>query len=208
VQKQNEPVKNVKAKTSLLRAMALCLGLALTVIVGYLVWWSIWYHRAAAAPVVIDRRPSNNAVRYCVSLCASLADNPLGFPGHCYVVWSIDPPADVLTAESAAFLPVKYLDQVPSLWTYVPGKVIDNAAKGNTDHLDMLSVFVSSDVYAKTQQLRNQWRTGKFRAGVRDCVAFTNAVASETGIPTPVISNMFPQDYIKKLKSLNSSKQY
>jgi hypothetical protein len=207
MQTRYEPAENVKVRPSLLRMVALCLGLAIAGIVGYVLWWYIWYHGPATAPVVIDRRPSKDAGRYCVTLCASLADNPLGFPGHCYVVWSIDPPTDVLSAESAAFLPVRYFDQVPSLWTYVPGKVIDHAAKGNTTNLDMVSVLVSSDVYSITRQLCNQWRTGNFRAGVRDCVSFTNAIAAETGIHTPNTSNVFPQDYIRRLKSLNSSKQ-
>jgi hypothetical protein len=185
------------------KVRALAIGVVLLV-AGYLIWWGLWYRIPAAPPKVVDKRTDANAVPYCVSFCAALADNPHGFPGHCYVVWSVGVPNDLENSESFDYLTVKYWDQIPALWREVPGRLVANAARGNTRNVDILSALVSQNDYEKTRQSRTAWRTGVFRVGVRDCVTFTDSMASLVGVRTPNrASYLFPQDYIRKLKELN-----
>jgi hypothetical protein len=180
-----------------------------------------------------------------VTLCASLADNPHGFPGHAYVICSIglpfDPRRDGATAPASfdrtalggagnlqapggaadrqafgsagdrracygdafAFVPRCYFDQPRSLVRFVPGEVVHHAERGNQRNLDRVSVLVDRKTYEEVEQLATHWDAAKFRAGVRDCVALTDAAAHILRLQTPEHAFVFPQDYIRELKEMN-----
>lgn len=182
----------------------LCAAILLVcVITTYAVVWSFWYSRPATPAKQIDLRVNKQERPYYLMFCASLADNPLGFPGHCYVVWTARPDQNLLTADSAAFMPAKYLDQVPSLWTHVRGIVYSKAAVGNMKNLDRLIIIVDSGRFQRAHNLALAWSPEQFQAGVRDCVSFTDYIARGIGLKTPACSYTYPQDYVRELKSMN-----
>src|SRR5581483_11498979 len=97
-----------------------------------------------------------------------LADNPLGFPGHCYVMWTLsDPPPgpEFQKQEAVGYLTTRYWDQIPALWTRVPGGTVDNAAEGNSRYVDRLSVLVNKADYDRTRAACASWRKGYFEVG-------------------------------------------
>lgn len=181
----------------------LLLGVLPALLALYAGFWAFWYRLPAQPPKVIDRRSAKTDPAYCLTFCASLADNPHGFPGHCYVAWSQAPPRDLSSMESAGFVPRCRGDQIASLVAPVPGLLVNNASTGNTRNLDLIYVLVSFDTYRQTMQMRDTFKSGYFQVGVRDCVTFTNSIASMVGLNTPNTSYQFPQDYLRQLKALN-----
>jgi hypothetical protein len=183
--------------------MLLTLSLAIFMLLGYVAIWALLYRLPAAAPIVIDRRACQSEKPYYVTFCAGLASNPIGFPGHAYIVWSPEMLKDLSSGESAGYVPSSPLDQVPSLWTHVTGEISKHCTAGNMRNLNMLTVVVNRNDYEKTLLTCDTWKTDNFQAGVRDCVAFSNEIASELSLRRPSTSYIFPQDYVRELKRLN-----
>jgi hypothetical protein len=194
----------VRRSFKVVRRMALTILIAIVLLASYLTYWALSHRLMTSAPVMIDRRTSQIETPYYIKICAALADNPVGFPGHCYVVWESALNEDFLSAPSAGYVPNQLLDQLPSLWTHVPGMVARNSARGNLRNLSVLTVIVDRAEYEKTQHICDTWNTDKFQAGVRDCVAFANAIATELNLTTPATTYKYPQDYLRELKRLNS----
>jgi hypothetical protein len=171
---------------------------------SYFAVWSVQYRLPAGPPEIVDLRRSASDVPYCVTFCASLADNPVGFPGHAYVVWSPSAKIDLERDHSLGFMPRKFEDQIPSLFAVVPGTVLDHAA-GNFRNLDRLTVVVSRSDYLRSLAAASNWSADNFKAGKRDCTAFVQYVAASLGLETSNSAYAFPQDYLSRLKRLNSS---
>ena len=185
------------------RVIAKALATVLTALFLLLCYAALYYRVHTTTSGIVDLRPTTGDKSCYVVFCASLADNAHGFPGHCYVVWSADPTPNLLTAESAAFMPRKLTDQPRSLWQTVPGFLGEHAAQGNMRNLDTLTVVLSPSDYEHSKLVRTQWLRGPFQVGVRDCVAFSDAVARDVGLHSPGCSYTFPQDYVRKLKLQN-----
>jgi hypothetical protein len=186
------------------RAVALTLSFTFLLLASYVVLWALLYRLPPTPPIVTDRRVSQSERPYFVTFCAGLASNTIGFPGHAYVVWTPELPTDLSSGESAGYVPCRYLDQMPSLWTHVTGQISNHCTSGNMRNLSFLTVIVNRADYEKTRLTCNTWKTDKFQAGVRDCVAFSNEIASELGLKTPHTIYKYPQDYLRELKQLNS----
>jgi len=187
------------------RIVALAISTTILLLASYLTFWALSYRLPTGSTVVVDRRASPSDKAYYVSICAALADNPVGFPGHCYVVWAPELTEDFNSAQSAGYVPSHRLDQLPSLWTHVPGLVAKNCVRGNMRNLNVVTVVVDRAQYEKTRLICDDWKTDRFQAGVRDCVAFSNAIASELQLTTPATAYKYPQDYVRELKNLNDN---
>ncbi|HEY9775451.1 MAG TPA: hypothetical protein V6C81_16915 [Planktothrix sp.] len=174
----------------------------------YMAVWAVQYRRAAEPLQVLDLRAQATDKPYYVILCAALADNPIGFPGHCYVAWSEREPKDILALDSAGFVPMHLHDQVPSLWSNVQGTMVDHAAIGNTRNLNALVVIVDADRYRSSRKLSERWRHRQFQTGVSDCVAYVDDIAKELAVKTPPRSHKFPQDYLRDLKAINQTQSW
>lgn len=185
------------------RILMYCL-LPWLVLLAYAAWWAAWYRLPAGAPATVDLRSGSDQRPYYVTFCASLADNPHGYPGHCYVVWSKQPPKDFLKEETAAFMPKRYWDQIPSLWSNVQGTVWRDAARGNMRNLNTLTAIVDQRRFQNSRRVRDEFETAVFQAGVRDCTVFGGAVASSLGLNVPNSAYTYPQDFISKLKRANN----
>lgn len=180
----------------------------LAVLLIYAIFWAVWYRRPPEPPKVVDLRGGETGQYHQIDFLASLAENPHGFPGHCYVVWSDKPIVSVncmngMETESGGFLPRYFGDQIPSLWMTVPGYLTKDAIRGNTRNLDRLTVLVSKSDFLATKRLTERWNASEFKVGERDCVTFVNHLARSISLRTPDPAYKFPQDYIRELKRLN-----
>jgi hypothetical protein len=178
--------------------MAVAAGLAC-----YFAVWAVKYRLPAEPVTTLDLRRSPSDAAFCVSFCASLADNPLGFPGHAYVVWSPSMKVDIGRDLSLAFMPRNYQDQIPSLFRTVKGVVMDHT-KGNFRNLSRLTVIVSEADYLRSMQKASAWNADSFKAGNRDCAAFVQYVAAQLPLKTGSSTYLFPQEYLSRLKQINS----
>lgn len=171
----------------------------------YLISWSLIYSLPADSPLCLDLRESPKQKAYKVSLCASLADNPLGFPGHAYVLFSesekINPEKDY----ALGYMPQKYWDQITSLFAQVPGVLLENV-RGNSRNLDRITVLVSEKSFLELKRRARNWQSGSFQAGKHDCVSFASFVSTELGLKTPASTYIFPQDFLRELKDLNKGR--
>jgi hypothetical protein len=171
----------------------------------YFAGWTIIYRTPPSPPVVADKRSSSASPPHYVMFCSSLADNTFaGYPGHCYVVWSKTfPVTDFRQTESAGFVPAHVKDQIPSMFTFVPGELVRNAWVGNLQNFTSITAVVDSETYEETRKEREAWNADLFRVGVRDCVTFSNGIARVAGLRLPNPNYRYPQDYIKDLKAIN-----
>lgn len=171
---------------------------------AYALCWAVWYRMPGAPVKVIDMRADRSCPSRCISFCSSLADNPHGFPGHCYVAWSATPPKNFVEVESIGFVPEYSKDQIPSMWRDVPGIVIPHAALGNLRNLSALSVLVDEEQFEHLHRQSLSGTRKHFRVGQSDCVQYTHNIAANLGLNTPNPSYKFPQDYIRQLILLNN----
>src|SRR5277367_425542 len=77
----------VRSSFTVVRTMALTILIAIVLLAFYLTFWALSHRLMFSPPITIDRRASQIETPYYINICAALADNPVGFPGHCYVVW-------------------------------------------------------------------------------------------------------------------------
>jgi hypothetical protein len=189
---------------ALIRKTVFLLSTVSILFLSYSAFWMVWYRIPTSPPQQIDLRQSQVEKPYYVSFCSSLAANPTGYPGHTFVVWTTTQPKDLTQAESYGFAPSHGDDQIPSLFKIVPGAVAPTDSRGNMRNLDRLTIVVNQNQFEKTIALRQNWRGDTFRAGVRDCVAFSRDIALSLGLKVPIACYMYPQDYLRELKKLNS----
>ena len=169
----------------------------------YMVVWYFQYRLPAAPPRLIDLRADSGAKPYYVCLCAALADNPHGFPGHSYVTFSRSLPFNLTEAESIGRVPCRFQDQAWALFQPVPGMVMNRAAQGNLRNFNALVAVVDEDAYQRCLARVSLWQDCPFQVGKSDCVAFTNSIAEVLYLKLPSQRLVYPQDYVKELKDLN-----
>ena len=189
-------------KKSSKTALALIVTLAV-----YTLWWSFWYRLPAMPDQTVDMRTQLNQPAGYITFCAGLADNPIGFPGHAYVVWSELPKVDPLQAQSVGYISKLYNDQFISPFIAVPGMLHFDAARYNQRNLEQLTAIVDQNTYQKTLQARNEWKTEEFKALDRDCLSFCTYIAKAAGLNVPAHRCLYPQDQIKQLKELNKTRR-
>lgn len=139
-------------------------------------------------------------------ICAGLANNPHGYPGHCYIIWDRLTPERLEHADSDGFVPAGYAELIPSMYTDVRGIMADNALMGNMRNFDYIGVRVEESKYKQLRAVRARFVDDTtFHTGVRDCVAYVNEIAQIAGLKTPKREFVYPLDYLKQLKKLNSN---
>lgn len=181
------------------------LGLAALAII-----WAFVYRLPHGPPVLVDLR-SDKTNDYCVNdrcfmICAGLANNPHGYPGHCYIVWDRCQPEKLEYAESDGFVPGRLADLIPSLYSDIGGIMADHAVIGNMRNFDYLAVRLDREPYEKARAVRAKYiADATFHTGVRDCVAYVDEIAEVAGLKTPPRRFVYPLDYMVRLKKLNSS---
>lgn len=174
-------------------------------LIVYLLCWAVVYRLPHSPPALVDHRASIHERPYYVAICAGLASNIHGFPGHGYVVWSESLPMNFSKCESRGFVPAKFGDQIPSLFRTVPGLLVSNATDGNLRNFDSVVVIVDKTTYDQSKQISRGWKADNFKVGSSDCVAYANSIALKLGLIVPKTSFKYPQDYIAQLKRLNRS---
>jgi hypothetical protein len=192
------------------RIPSICVKTALALVMavlGYAIWWAVWYRLPAQPDKVVDLRKQPSQSACYITFCAGLADNPLGFPGHAYVVWREKAIADPIQTESVGFITKSYNDQFISPLVPVPGMLHYDAALYNQRNLESLTVIVDPQTYKKTLLARRQWNTTEFKAVQRDCLSFTTYIAQSAGLVIPEHRCLYPQDQVRQLKALNKTQQ-
>ncbi|MDX1988074.1 MAG: hypothetical protein SFV17_15430 [Candidatus Obscuribacter sp.] len=169
----------------------------------YMVVWYFQYRLPAAPPRLIDLRSDSGEKPYYVCLCAALADNPHGFPGHSYVAFSRSLPCNLIEADSIGRVPCRFQDQASALFQPVPGMIMNKAAPGNLRNFNALVAVVDENTYQRCLARVSLWQDCPFQVGKSDCVAFTNSIAAVLNLKLPSQRLVYPQDYVKELKDLN-----
>lgn len=191
------------------RAAFLFALLVLSPVVACLVYLAVWaavYRIPAQPALTIDRRASPDETPHYLSICSSLADlTSVGYPGHCYVVFSHKYPLVLAESQSFSFVPRYIHDQIVSLFDEVPGVVVQDAWRGNLRNFDCLTVVVCDRDFGRALAAARSWSPQPFRVGVRDCVSFCHHVAGAAGISRPDPAYKYPQDWVRELKALNRS---
>lgn len=174
-------------------------------LIVYLGAWGVLYRIPCTPAQTIDMRISSSDRPYYVNICAGLASNPHGFPGHAYLGWPEKSPSEnIELMETVGYCPKYAKDQIPSVFCYVPGVLVKSTGTaGNARNLDRLLVICSHDDYERTKAICKKWNPADFQCGKRDCVALVDTVASALKLRTPNRTNRFPQDYVRELKKLN-----
>ncbi len=181
---------------------------------AYALWWGIVYRLPRSADKVVDLRTNKASSQGArrIFFCAGLANNPHGFPGHAYVVWSKNLAASVAVSageanfkdcETLGYCPHDFWSIVPSVYTAVPGVVDDRASSGNDRNVERLIVLVDDAAFERSREACRRWDATNFRTGSRDCCAFIDFVATEIGLAVPRAQFSYPHDHILKLKTLN-----
>lgn len=171
----------------------------------YLLVWAFVYRIPASPPTLVDLRQSVRDRPYYVAICAALASNLHGFPGHAYVIWSESLPLNLRDCDARGFVPANAGDQIPSLWRKVPGALVPNASDGNKRNFDAIVVIVDKATYDKSKMASQNWNAKVFKVGSRDCVAFATDISKSLGLTIPKSNFNYPQDFIAKLKLMNSN---
>lgn len=169
----------------------------------YLLVWAFVYRIPASPPTLVDLRASVRDRPYYVAICAALASNLHGFPGHAYVIWSESLPLNLRDCDARGFVPANVGDQIPSLWRKVPGALVPNASDGNKRNFDAIVVIVDKATYDKSKMASQNWNAKVFKVGSRDCVAFATDISKSIGLTIPKSNFNYPQDFIAKLKLMN-----
>ncbi len=194
------------AKYIAVLALVGTLGLA-----AFAVIWACVYRLPHSQPILVDLRSDktsdSSGKDRCFMICAGLANNPHGYPGHCYIVWDRYRPDRLEYAESDGFVPGRFADLVPSLYSDITGVMADHAVIGNVRNFDYLAVRLDREPYEKARAIRARFvNDATFHTGVRDCVAYVDEIAVAAGLKTPPRRFVYPLDYMVRLKKLNSSK--
>lgn len=193
------------AKCTICLCLAAALGLGLFAAI-----WACIYRLPRTAPISVDMRSdksgnSGNKGR-ALLICAALANNPHGFPGHCYIVWDRSSIERLEYAESDGFVPASASELIPSLYADVRGIMADHAVVGNTRSFDCIIVRLDEEAYQKARTVKERFlEDPSFHTGVRDCVAYVDEIAAIAKLKRPPRSFVYPLDYLARLKHMNSN---
>lgn len=172
----------------------------------YLGFWGVVYRFPCGSKQIVDLRPSPNLKPYYVNICAGLASNPHGYPGHAYIAWTeTNTDANIEEMETAGYCPRYSKDQIPSMIKPVPGIMVKcTGSSGNGRNLDRLIVICSQQDFQKTKDISRKWNCDNFKVGERDCVTFANTIAKALRLRPVPNTRRYPQDFLRELKRLNS----
>jgi hypothetical protein len=195
------------AKYAAIVCLVATLGLS-----AFAIYWAYVYRLPRSKPIVVDLRSDkkheNSVHDRCFMICAGLANNPHGYPGHCYIVWDRCSPDRLEYAQSDGFVPGRLVDLVPSLYSDIGGVMADHAVIGNMRNFDYIAVRLDQKPYEKARAIRERFVTDTtFHTGVRDCVAYVDEIAKTIGLKTPTRGFIYPLDYMVRLKALNSKSE-
>ena len=196
---------NVKTRAANIAKTAACAVFTLILGLGILsAYWACAYRLPRGEPIAVDVRTRSGG--RTLLLCAGLANNPHGFPGHCYIVWDRSAPERLQYAESDGFCPASVGELLPSLYADVHGIMADHAVVGNTRSFDYIVVRLDEETYTKARSVRRRFESDPtFHTGVRDCVTYVDEIAGIAGLKRPARCFVYPLDYLERLKRLNRS---
>lgn len=171
-------------------------------------WWGCVYRLPRSKPIMVDLRSDktrdNPSTDRCLMICAGLANNPHGFPGHCFIIWDRYGPERLEYTTSDGFVPGRMEDLIPSLYSDIQGIMADNALVGNMRNFDYVAVRVDRSVYDRARAVRQEFvKNSSFHTGVRDCVAYVDEISKIAGLKRPKRDFVYPLDYLVKLKEMN-----
>lgn len=175
---------------------------------AYLICWGLIYRLPRTQPVLIDLRTDKSVENplndRCFMICAGLANNPHGYPGHCYIIWDRCKPERLEYAACDGFVPGHVRDLIPSLFSDINGFMADDALFGNMRSFDFLAVRLDRSGYDKARAVRQKFvQEPTFHTGLRDCVTYVDEIAQIAGLRTFPHKFVYPLDYLKALKALN-----
>ncbi|HNB20934.1 MAG TPA: hypothetical protein PKZ32_00855 [Candidatus Melainabacteria bacterium] len=175
---------------------------------AYLIFWGLLYRLPRTQPALIDLRSDKSVENplndRCFMICAGLANNPHGYPGHCYIIWDRCKPERLEYAASDGFVPGHVKDLIPSLFTDINGFMADDALFGNMRNFDFLAVRLDRSRYEKARAVRQKFvQDPTFHTGLRDCVTYVDEIAQIAGLRTSAHKFVYPLDYLEALKVLN-----
>lgn len=205
------PEKKLKRdKAKFLKFSGVVLSLAVFAFASYALYWGFVYRLPRSEPVLLDLRvdkshenPCNDR---CFMICAGLANNPHGYPGHCYIIWDRCEPQRLQYTDSDGFVPGRVEDLIPSLYSDIRGLMADDALVGNMRNFDYVAVRLDRPLYDRARAVRHEYlKKPTFHTGVRDCVAYVDEIAQIAGLKTPPRQFVYPLDYLERLKRCNSS---
>lgn len=188
----------------------LVLSLSVLAFASYSLYWGFVYRLPRSKPVLVDLRvdktrenPGNDR---CFMICAGLANNPHGYPGHCYIIWDRCQPQGLQSTDSDGFVPGRVEDLIPSLYSDIRGLMADDALVGNMRNFDYVAVRLDRALYDRARAVRHEYiQNPTFHTGVRDCVAYVDDIAQIAGLKTPKRQFVYPLDYLFRLKQLNNT---
>lgn len=171
-------------------------------------WWGCVYRLPRSKPIMVDLRSDktrdNPSTDRCLMICAGLANNPHGFPGHCFIIWDRYAPERLEYTTSDGFVPGRMEDLIPSLYSDIQGIMADNALVGNMRNFDYVAVRVDRSVYDRARAVRQEFvKNSSFHTGVRDCVAYVDEISEIAGLKRPKRDFVYPLDYLVNLKEMN-----
>ncbi len=192
---------------TLAKYAALSISLVAIGLLIFAVYWACVYRLPRSQPISVDLRRARNSGALddcCFMICAGLANNPHGYPGHCYIIWDRCRPENLENAQSDGFVPATAAEMLPSLYSDVTGVMGDRAMIGNMRSFDYVAVRLDRAAYERARAVREEFvQNTTFHTGVRDCVAYVNKIAAVSGLHTPPRSFVYPLDYLIRLKSVN-----
>ncbi len=178
---------------------------AVLILLTALLVWIATHRQAPSEKRVVDLRVTSRQQPHYLLFCCRLSDNPTGFPGHCFVIWTSTPVMpELVSSDSAGFFPARRKDQLKSIYQAVPSLIVAEPAARSIRCLDCtLAAIVDPERAKQTQRLRKVWQRRSFRLGTSDCVTFCHNIATVIGLATPSPRYRFPQDYVRELKWMN-----
>lgn len=143
-----------------------------------------------------------------VAFCSRFSENPIGFPGHGFVLWSQQwPPPQLRLCDTSGLYPCEALDQFVALVTPVNGTFVKEPLSAHPECVEYsLVAAVDAEDFERSLKVRDQWRHRKFKVFESDCVNFVDAVAASLALQRPARATLFPQDYVGRLRELNAGK--
>jgi hypothetical protein len=154
-------------------------------------------------PQIIEhdaRRDKTSGGRYLV-FCARESPG-VRLPGHAFIVWARDDDTrQMCVAEAYGFYP----KTGKGVFGPVPSEISNEALKKGGPRSCLLIVKVDERQYQEAEQIRRRWsEQGDFELARRDCISFSDAVASSLKLARPNRSDsLLPHAYIKKLTEMN-----
>lgn len=143
-----------------------------------------------------------------VAFCSRFSENPVGFPGHGFVLWSQQwPPPQLRLCDTSGRYPCEAFDQFVALVTPVNGTFVKEPLSSHPECVEYsLVAVVDAEDFERSLQVRDQWRHRKFKVFESDCVNFVDAIAATLALERPARATLFPQDYVGHLRELNAGK--